>query len=156
MKIKKPEDEKYFKDIVLHDILEEISEETGAPKPSELKYKTTEKKQLFSKTILFIIITILFLIFIIALFRLVGDATQKTKPISPVTVHTVSETEDWKMPEDIVRAKNTTSHKIVKEKPMVSKKIHTKTIKVKPIKPKTRQKTERELAKEALRRQLLQ
>ena len=158
MKIKKPEDEKYFKDIVLNDILEEISNETGAPKPAELKKKTTHKKKYFSKGIFFIIIAILFFFFVMTLLNLVTDATTEAKPISTIPTHTIAETEDWKMDEDIGASQKTTLPKVIKAKPIVQKKVQTKTIEMKAVKPKPipKQKTERELAKEALRQQMLQ
>ncbi len=158
MKIKKPEDEKYFKDIVLNDILEEISNETGAPKPAELKKKTTHKKKYFSKGIFFIIIAILFFFFVMALLNLVTDAMTETKPISTIPIHAIDETEDWKMDEDIGVSKKTTLPNEIKIKPIVQKQVQTKTIEIKAVKPKPipKQKTERELAKEALRQQMLQ
>ncbi len=157
MKIKKPEDEKYFKDIVLNDILEEISNETGAPKPAELKKKTASKKKFFSKGLFFIIIAILFFFFVMALLNLVTDATTETKPISTIPIHAIDETEDWKMDEDIGVSKKTTLPKEIKIKPIVQKQVQTKTIEIKAVKPEPipKQKTERELAKEALRQQML-
>ena len=158
MKIKKPEDEKYFKDIVLNDILEEISNETGAPKPAELKKKTTQKKKFISKGLFFIITAVLFFFFVMILWSLVTDATKETKSTATIPTRTIAETEDWKMSKDIGLSKKTTQLKKIHKKPIVQKNVQTKTREINTVKPKPKpkQKTERELAKEALRQQMLQ
>ena len=142
MKIKKPEDEKYFKDIVLKDILDEISDETGAPKVSESTKRKPRKSKLFSKILFFIIIAVLFVFFVLALFNLVTDATTEPKPIAKHDTNVTIETEDWKMDEDSGISKKTIKIKVPE----------TKITKAKPL---PRKKTERELAKEALRQQML-
>jgi hypothetical protein len=148
VKIKKPEDEKYFKDIVLKDILDEISDETGAPKVSESTKRKPRKSKLFSKTLIFIITAILFVFFVLVLFNLVTDATIEPKAIAKLDTNVTIETEDWKMDEDRVASKKTTVAKAIKIKPA----IQIKAVKPKPL---PRKKTERELAKEALRQQML-
>lgn len=157
MKIRKPEDEKYFKDIVLKDILNEISEETGAPKVSGSIKRKPHKSKVFSKVLFFIIIAVLFLFFVLALFNLVTDATTKPKPITKLDTNTSLETDDWKMNEDRNVSKKTVAVKVLKAKPVVQKKVQSKTIEIKAVKPKPlpKKKTERELAKEALRQQML-
>ena len=157
MKIKKPEDEKYFKDVVLNDILEEISNETGAPLIHKSKKRKSHKNKFFSKTLFFIIIAVLFFLFVMVLFSLVTDATTEVKPITKVPKTVLPDTPEWKMNEDIGIARQNTVKKVVKEKPVVHKKVQNETIEIKAVKakPVPRQKTERELAKEALRQQML-
>ena len=157
MKIRKPEDEKYFKDIVLNNILDEISNETGAPKVSESTKREPRKSKLFSKALFSLIIAVLSFFFVLALFNLVTDATTEPKPIAKLDTNTTVETEDWKMDKDMVESKKTTAVTVLKVKPIVQKKVQSKTIEIKAVKPKPlpKKKTERELAKEALRQQML-
>jgi len=156
VKIKKPEDEKYFKDIVLKDILDEISTETGAPKVSESTKRKPRKSKLFSKTLFFLIILLLFFFFVLMLSHLVTDATTEPKAIAKLDTNTTVETEDWKMEKDRLTSKKTTLRKAIKVKPFVQKKVQSNTVEHKTVKPKPlpRKKTERELAKEALLRQM--
>ena len=154
MKIKKPEDEKYFKDVVLKDILTEISHETGAKINHNSSTKKRKKtKQKISSTLLFFIASaILLVLFSLILFKYVGEATVEEKLVpQTLTVTTPkSKEESWKMPEDREAYK----------KPVAKKKVvHTpiKPIEIKAVKskPKPKQMSERERAKEALRQQML-
>jgi len=160
VKIKKPEDEKYFKDIVLNDILDEISNEDKIQTDTttqKIKRKPSKKK-LFNRTILFTLLAASLLLFMLMFFTLVPDATNEVKPIPKKSIVLPPETkeQEWKMEEDRVGYKKPIS-KIVKKESKPKKNIPTKVIKVKPKKSKVMpiQKTERELAKEALRQQLL-
>lgn len=56
------------------------------------------------------------------------------------------------MEEDIAGYKKSVSTKVVEEKPVLAKGVKSTPVKIKPI---PIQKTERELAKEALRQQML-
>ena len=165
MKIKKPEDEKYFKDIVLNDILEEISNEVGEGidnSPQVKKRKTSQKKP-STKKLLYLALGIILILFIIILFRLVTDATTEVKPITiqptPKITAPQTNTQTWKMPEDRKNDKKTTSSKTLKEKKIPKKPVTNNIVKIKPKKrkilPLPKQKSERELAKEALRKQML-
>lgn len=157
MKIKKPEDEKYFKDIVLNEILDEISSETGAPKVTEVKKRKKHKNRFFSKTLFVTIIAILFFFFVIALFNVVDDATSEAKLLSKPATNSPLDTEDWKMAEDQTMPQKTAVPKAIKEKSIIQKKPQSKIIEINSVKPKpdAKKKTERELAKEALRLQML-
>ncbi|SFV66376.1 hypothetical protein MNB_SV-3-661 [hydrothermal vent metagenome] len=148
MKIKKPEDEKYFKDVVLNNILEEISTETGVPKPTQLKQKKSHKKKLFFKIIFFIAIAVCS-IFVMILFNLITEATKKANPVQATAISNKVEKENWKMPEDRIDVKKTSSYPEITPKTMQKKDIKIRSAKQK-------QKTQRELAKEALRLQMLQ
>jgi len=158
VKIKKPEDEKYFKDIVLRDILEEISNEEGIAIHTP-QIKRPSKKKLFSKNILFITISIIFLFFMITLFKLVTDVTTEEKPISQTSETLITDTQEWKMEEDKADDKKIVAPKAVQETHISKKAVQNKTIEIKAVKPKpvTKQKTEREreIAKEILRQQML-
>lgn len=151
MKIKKPEDEKYFKDIVLKDILNEISNETGAPKISESTQKKYRNNTRFFKILFFIFFALLFFFFVLILFHLISNASTKPKTITKLHSSTTIETENWKMEKDRVISKKTTRLKTIKVKPVIQNKMQHKTEKSKPLPKK---KTERELAKEALLRQM--
>ena len=147
MKIKKPEDEKYFKDVVLKDILTEISHETGTKINHNSSAKKRKKtKQKISSTLLFFIASaILLVLFSLILFKYVGEATveEKSVPQTLTVPTTESKEESWKMPEDRETYK----------KPIAKKKVlHTP---IKAAKSKPKQMSERERAKEALRQQLL-
>ena len=152
MKIKKPEDEKYFKDVVLKDILTEISHETGASinhNPSVKKRKKSKQK-ISSKTLFFMASAILLVLFALILVKFVGEATVEEKPVpqTPTLTTAESKEESWKMPEDRETYK----------KPIAKKKVlHTpiKPIEIKAAKSKPKQMSERERAKEALRQQML-
>jgi cytoskeletal protein RodZ len=161
VKIKKPEDEKYFKDVVLNDILEEISNEdeiTVENTAKRKKKKNTHKKRSV-KYLVFMAIVILLTLFIITLFKLVTGATTEVKP-TPNNTTPKADTQSWKMPEDRKDYKKTTPPKVLKEKKISKKVVKSTTIKIKPKKskplpPPPAKKTERELAKEALRQQML-
>jgi len=155
VKIRKPEDEKYFKDIVLNDILEEISseDEIKTDNTARIKKSKSSQKKFSVKSLLFMAIAILLVLFIITLFKLVTESTAEVKPLSPTPKSTTTkmDAESWKMPEDSGKHKKATK---------ISKKvIKSNTIEIKPKKSKTlptpKKKTERELAKEALRQQML-
>ncbi len=151
MKIRKPDDEKFFKDIVLNDILDEISNEDkdvvdDAPQPRKKKHS---KKNLSGKKIFFVGLTLSLILLILVLFKLVTDATNVVKhPFEKVT----PDTQEWKMDRDRNDYNKTLPKKVVKEKKTLIKEIQIKPLKIKPIPV---QKTERELAKEALRQQML-
>ena len=163
MKIKKPEDEKYFKDIVLKDILDEISneDEIKVSKTVKRKKKKDSRKKLSAKTLIFLAIFILFLLFIIILFRLFSDATSEVTPMPTTKVVSVTtqkvDAQEWKMKEDRADYMKTTSPKMKKVKHTPKKEILNKPIKIKTVKSKpiVKKRTERELAKEALRQQML-
>ena len=144
MKIRKPEDERFFKDIVLNDILEEISSENG----TILKSTHQPKKQKSSiKKIFFIFLSII--IFIAILFKLLTYTDNKVEVTPKVAI---PNTQEWKMEKDRVGYKKISLPKVIKEEYPLKKTSSNKISKIKiiPI-----QKTERELAKEVLRQQLL-
>ena len=163
MKIKKPEDEKYFKDIVHKDILEEISNEDEVQVENTAKPKRKKSSQkLIAKTIFYLIIMAILIVFSILLFSFVTDATSEKKPADKVVKTLTSEvdTQAWKMEEDrkgyirkppskVKKTKDTHNLEILK--------VSNDTVKLKPVKSKSipKQKTEHELAKEALRQQML-
>jgi len=160
VKIKKPEDEKYFKDIVLKDILEEISNEDQVQIESNAKlHKRKSSQKLIAKTIFYIIIAAILVVFSVLLFSLITDATNEVEP-SPTVVEEIipkTDTQEWKMKEDRAGYINTNPPKMqkvkqIQKKEVINSPIEIKAIKVKPI---TKQKTEHELAKEALRQQML-
>jgi len=159
VKIKKPEDEKYFKDIVLKDILEEISNEGEGTADNTVHKKKASRKKLSTKSLLFLAISILLVLFTIVLFRLVDDATTQITPVPqiPVVPTAQDDAEAWKMEEDRSDSKKTTASKVVKATFIPKKEVIPKPIKIKSVKkkPLPKKKTERELAKEALRQQML-
>ena len=164
MKIRKPEDEKFFKDVVLNDILEEISNEDEIKTDSiaRIKKRKTSQKTFSVKSLLFMAIAILLVLFIITLFKLVTESTAEVKPLSqtPKVTTTMTDEASWKMPEDRGDYKKITSSKVLKETQIPKKVIKRNTIEIKPKKskplpPPSLKKTERELAKEALRQQML-
>jgi len=142
VKIKKLEDEKYFKDIVLNNILDEISNETGAPKVLKIKKRKLFQNRFFTG-VLFIIAILFFLSVFAILFHSKTNVVIKPETISKPDINTTIDTEDWKMEEDRASYKKNKKQ----TKPLMKKAI--------PQKPKPRKKTERELAKEALKRQML-
>lgn len=155
MKIRKPDDEKFFKDIVLNDILVEISNENGdlpenASPAINKKYSNT--------TIVIIFLVILTLVVSIVFWYTPKKSTITKKQTTSKNIKTL---QSWKMDEDITGYKKTNSKKIVVKKIISEKSIPQKVIKNKTI-PKSAllksipiQKTQRELAKEALRQQML-
>jgi len=164
VKIRKPEDEKFFKDVVLKDILEEISneDEIKTDSTARIKKRKSSQKTFSVKSLLFMAIAILLVLFIITLFKLVTESTEEVKPLSqtPKVITTKTDAESWKMPEDGGDYKKITSSKVLKETQIPKKVIKRNTIEIKPKKskplpPPSLKKTERELAKEALRQQML-
>jgi len=149
VKIRKPDDEKFFKDVVLNDILDEISNEDGAT-PSDTP--RPQKKKTFGKTILFVLIGLTLFLFVVILFRFVTEATTMEKPIPQKIVTEKNATQEWKMEEDRADYKKPVPSKVVEEKPTIEIKIKNDPVKLKPIPV---QKSEREIAKEALRQQML-
>ena len=157
MKIRKPDDEKFFKDIVLKDILDEISNEDGTTlknKPQSLKKKAPKKKR-SAKKIVFMSVGILLLLSIVIIFKFVADATtmvEETPQVITKNTMDINDTQEWKMEEDRVGYKKPVPPKIIEEKPVIQMDIKSTPPKTKPI---SVQKTERELAKEALKQQML-
>lgn len=127
MKIRKPEDEKYFKDIVLNNILDEISSETGAPTSKE-----TKRKIAFKRNIIFGGLTLLTIFLLLLLFSFAIDKHKKKLPIKPI------QTEVWKR------------KKVIK----VANQVKFKTT-IEPIFVSNRDKEEHDLAKKALKEELL-
>ena len=151
MKIRKPDDEKFFKDIVLNDILDEISNENQdvSENTPPLRRKKHSKKNLSGKKIFFVGLIISLILLVLVLFNLVTDATNVvTHPFEKIA----TDTQEWKMDKDRSDYNGTLAKKVVKEKKVLPKKVELKPLKIKPI---PIQKTERELAKEALRKQML-
>ena len=160
MKIRKPEDEKFFKDVVLKDILEEISNEDEIRETNTVKLKKRKSYYtLLTKTIFFIVITTILTLFSILLFSLVTDATQEEKPTSKglEVIMPKETTQEWKMEEDRAGYIKTIPHKTETAKHIPQKETLSKTIEIKAVKskPLPKKKTEHELAKEALRQQML-
>ena len=157
MKIRKPDDEKFFKDIVLKDILEEISNEDGKTlknEPQPLKKKPHKKKRSGTK-IFFMSLGIFLLLSLVIIFKFVADATtmvEETPQLISKNTMDINDTQEWKMEEDRVGYKKPAPPKVIKEKPVIQMDIKSTPAKPKPVPV---QKTERELAKEALRQQML-
>jgi len=154
VKLKKPEDEKYFKDIVLNDILEEISNEVGEPVPQHSHVK--KKSSTIIKKILSFFFIILLIAFIFTLFKLITDANSIESP-SPSTK--LVDKEDWKMESDRTTVKQHTQTNTLKKSSLPNIPIAPKTIEMQIPKQshptQTKVKTERERAKEALKQQML-
>ena len=151
MKIQKPEDEKYFKDIVLNDILEEISNEhkdTSEHAPM-LKEESPDKKKLSSKEVLSFIIITLLVLFIILVFK---PLSRTETPVTPKSKKITIDTQEWKMEEDRSNYKKVLPAKKVVITPSIPKiKVQQKAIEKKPISSK---KSEREIAKQLLKKQM--
>ncbi len=146
MKIRKPDDEKFFKDIILNDILGEISSETQ-DEPTDT-YQSKKKKS-SGKKILTISIGIILLLAMAILFNLITE----TKTVAQHTPKKpASDKQEWKMEEDRNVYKEKLPIKVVEKKTIPKKEVVYTPVKIEPI---PIQKTERELAKEALRQQLL-
>ena len=137
MKIRKPEDEKYFKDIVLNNILDEISHE------QRLSPKTSHQKKSIFLRLLWLIGFFGFLLFTWMLWQVLDDATQSKAP----TPKTATYTQEWHAP--VKKPKKDTI--VIDEKSVKAVKVVQKVLLPKPAP----QKSERELAKEALRQQML-
>jgi cytoskeletal protein RodZ len=148
VKIRKPEDEKYFKDITLNSILQEISKENevsqhrSAPKKTEKRSKTL----LIFKMIFFGIFPILLLLFFFIPFKQTDTKIAKkteTYTTAPSDKKSVSKTE--------------TKDKVIKKiaiakKPKTPKESNVVEIVSKKEAPKN--KTAREKAKENLLKQM--
>ena len=151
MKIKKPEDEKFFKDIVLNNILDEISSEKedilDDGFPHQIKQKSTNK--ISANKILIVLLSIILFVIAVLLFNLTTETKTEEK-------HTrkkpIIDKQEWKMEKDRKVDKEKLSTKVVEEKMPPKEEVKTQLINIEPI---PIQKTERELAKEALRQQLL-
>ena len=157
MKLKKPEDEKYFKDIVLNDILEEISNEVGEPlNPSQEKKGKSSTKILTLKKILSLIFILLLILFIGILFKLVTEASTEQ---TPTEITKVVDEEDWKMESDRTALKKNTPMNTFKKPTLPKMPIPPSIIETQIQKPdqlkQTNVKTERERAKDALKEQML-
>jgi hypothetical protein len=156
VKIQKPEDEKYFKDIVLNDILEEISNETNDNTKhktmSQKKYASTKRPS--SKKILSFIIVFLLLLFMGILF--ISETQTKIDIKSTIQKKPIT-TQKWKMEKD--RTDNgeiATPKTITKPLPLPLIKINTPIeTKKEEKKPMVNEITERERAKKALKQQML-
>ena len=151
MKIRKPDDEKYFKDIVLNDILGEISNENEkTPDNSYQQKDTSSVKNKFSAKQLFNVgIGIALLLFIIILWNL----STETEPVAQHTPEKPTiDKQEWKMEKDRNVYKEKLPMKVVKKKIIPKKEVVYTPVKLEPI---LIQKTERELAKEVLKQQLL-
>ena len=150
MKIRKPDDEKYFKDIVLNDILGEISNENQDVPNAHLSKNRASTKNKFSIGKIFTIgLSIFLLLFIVLLFNL----DTETKPTEKHTSQKPTiDKQEWKMEKDRNGYTENLPIKVVKKKTIPRKEVLLKPIKIEPI---PIQKTERELAKEALRQQIL-
>jgi len=173
LKIRKPNDEKFFKDIVLNDILDEISSETGVSSRNSRKPK---KKKIFIKVFFLIFITIALVWFSIVLFKLVSDATTLEKPVPKTTEIQEHDTQEWKMQEDRKEQKNNIivlpniTPKAIEKKPVQTSKSHVELFKkpkvkivpkvnperkVLPLNEEAKQALIRKNAKEALKQQML-
>jgi len=151
VKIQKPEDEKYFKDIVLNDILEEISNEhkDTSEHTLMLKEESPDKKKLSSKEVLSFIIITLLVLFIILVFK---PLSRTETPVTPKSKKITIDTQEWKMEEDRSNYKKVLPAKKVVITPSIPKiKVQQKAIEKKPISSK---KSEREIAKQLLKQQM--
>ena len=157
MKIRKPDDEKFFKDIVLNDILGEISNENEErPDTVYQEKETSSVKNTFSAKRLFIVgMGIALLLFIIILFNL----RTETKTVEQhIPEKLTIDKQEWKMEKDREgykdkkESKEKLPIKVVEKKVILKKEVLRKPAIIAPI---PIQKTQRELAKEALRQQML-
>jgi len=150
VKIQKPEDEKYFKDIVLNDILEEISNEhKNTSEHIPILKKESPKKKLSSKEVLSFIIITLLVLFIILVFK---PLSRTETPVTPKSKKVTIDTQEWKMEEDRSNYKKVLPVKKVVIPLSIPKiKVQQKAIEKKPIFSK---KSEREIAKQILKQQM--
>lgn len=151
MKIRKPDDEKYFKDIVLNDILGEISNENGEIPDNNYQQKNTSsvKKKFSAKKLFNVVISIALLLLIIILLNL---STETETVVQHTPKKTTIDKQEWKMEKDRNGYKEKLPIKVVGKKTIPKKEVILESVKIEPI---PIQKTERELAKEVLRQQLL-
>lgn len=159
MKIRKPNDEKYFKDIVLNDILVEISNENVQDKKTTITSK--KNKPFLTRKTFYILSICLILIFTLFNFK-------PLKQLAPTKVDSkeMNNTQSWKMEKDQNGSHDNESLNIVKkitsERQTSPKEIYTETKNAQPVstpkpisKPVLTEEMQRELAKEALRQQML-
>ena len=178
MKIKKPEDEKYFKDIVLNSILDEISSETHIANSIQNNQKElprttepTEKKSIF-KRVFFALVSIIFLAFVLFLVNLIQEAVNDNTPADlAIEKNTTSTKEHTTIQEDRTKTYHqtqTVKHTIPskpltkklpsKKEPVKKEELSAQIIEFKVIHPPSsaKPKNDRERAKEALKKQMLQ
>ena len=173
MKIKKPEDEKYFKDIVLNSILDEISSETHIANATQNNQKEpprttepTEKKSIFKK-VFFALVSIIFLAFVLFLVNLIQEAINDNTPADlTIEKNTTSTKEYTTIQEDRTKTyhqtqtvKHTIPNKpLTKKLPVKKEELSAQIIEFKVIHPSSsaKPKNDRERAKEALKKQMLQ
>jgi len=149
VKIRKPEDEKYFKDVVLKDIFEEISKENGI-KQERIPQKALQKKRR-SQYLLFLFMVLLLILFTLITMPFLKGITTKDSKIT-ITTYKKKIKEEWKMPEDRDGYVPTIEKKMKKITPkQIPARNHLESKKVK----RERSKSEKELAIEKLRQQLL-
>jgi len=151
VKIRKPDDEKFFKDIVLNDILREISNETKETPNHTYRQKNTSsvKKKFSAKQLFYAGIGIALPLLIIILFT---PNTENKTIVQHTPKKPAIDKEEWKMEKDRRGHREKLPVKAAKKKTIPKKEILLKPTKIEPI---PIQKTERELAKEVLRQQLL-
>ena len=151
MKIKKPEDEKFFKDIVLNNILNEISSEKedifDDSYSHQIKQKSTNK--ISDNKILTVLLSIILFVIAVLLFTLPTETKTEGKHTRK---NPIIDKQEWKMEKDKKVDKEKLSTKVFEEKMPPKEEVKPQLINIEPI---PIQKTERELAKEALRQQLL-
>ena len=141
MKIQKPEDEKYFKDIVLNNILEEISQEDENCIP-DLFPCTREKKsktKLFLHIVFFGLLPIMLLVFFFTPLKTTNKQITKDTTIITAPKKTVTT-----LQKEVLQP-----HKIVKPR-----KQQTKTIKIISKNPKPKIESVRDKAKNDLLQQM--
>jgi len=140
VKIKNPEDEKYFKDITLKNILKEISNEhdTDTDIPVSSSQENQSQTSFFGQMIIFGLLPIVLLFFFFIPFTKVDRSTTKKQQ----AVH-IPQTET----DSIGRAKMKETH--VKHKKTIITKMTTHTSQQKEAK------TQREVARESLKNTLI-
>ncbi len=111
MKIQKPEDEKYFKDITLNHILDEISKEDRNCIPDLLPYaeKKESKTKFYLYILFFVLLPMLLLVFFFRPLKTID--TQITKNATISTADTAKKKAIITVQEEILQ-----SHKILKPK----------------------------------------
>ena len=115
MKIRKPDDEKFFKDIVLNDILGEISSETKDTSNHTYKQKNTlsVKKNFSTRQLFNIGISIALLLLIIVLFtpNIETKTVVQQTPKKPAI-----DKQEWKMEKDRKEYKEKLPVKVAKKR----------------------------------------
>jgi len=142
--IKKPEDEKYFKDITLNHILEEISQEDEKPIPDlfPCRREKKPKTKLFLSIVFFGILPVLLLVFFFT-----PSKTTDKQIIKNATISTVDTAP--KKAVSTVQKEVLLPHKLVKPK-----KEETKNITIISKKPKPKIENIRDKAKNDLLKQM--